>query len=66
MQNEAKRTLSVLEANKATCIGQTTIRTAIKNGELPAIKLGERRIRILPESLDLWLRNLEASSKETN
>ncbi len=59
MQNETKRTLSVLEANKITSIGQATIRKAIDDGGLAAIRLGQRRILILPESLELWLKSLE-------
>jgi excisionase family DNA binding protein len=58
MQNW-KRTLSLLEANRESGVGQHTIRAAIANGKLRAIKIGSRRIRIRPEALEQWLKNLE-------
>jgi excisionase family DNA binding protein len=57
-------TLGVVEASKKIGVGQRTIRTAIDRGELRAIKLGERRIRIRPESLEVWLKSLETGGKQ--
>ena len=63
MNDDASRTVSVFEANKITCIGQATIRKAIDDGKLSAIRIGERRIRIRPESLERWVKSLEQDSK---
>jgi excisionase family DNA binding protein len=52
-------TLSVKDAMRQTQIGERTIRDAIDAGKLAAIRLGERRIRIRPESLEQWLKSLE-------
>lgn len=52
-------TYSVKDAMRESQIGERTIRNAIERGELPAIKLGQRRIRIRPESLEVWLKSLE-------
>lgn len=53
-------TISVKDANFSSGIGERTIRDAIDRGELKAIKLGKRRIRIRPEALEMWLKTLEA------
>jgi excisionase family DNA binding protein len=53
-------TLSVKDATRETKIGERTIRAAIDAGELKAIRLGEKRIRIRPESLEAWLKSLES------
>lgn len=42
-----------------TQIGERTIRDAVHSGKLPAIKLGQRRIRIRPQALEAWLKDLE-------
>jgi excisionase family DNA binding protein len=52
-------TLSVKEAGTHTGIGQHTIRNAVADGSLTAIKLGKRRIRIRPSALEAWLTTLE-------
>ncbi len=57
-------TLGVVEASKKIGVGQRTIREAIDRGELKAIRLGQRRIRIRPESLDIWLKSLETATRE--
>ena len=59
MELESVKTLSVKGANLATGIGEHTIRAAIANDELAAIKLGQRRIRIRPQALERWLHSLE-------
>ena len=61
---EVKSTLSLLEANKKSGIGQHTIRAAIASGELAAIKLGQRKIRIRPIALENWLQLLERSGQK--
>jgi excisionase family DNA binding protein len=58
------QTLSPADANKNTGIGLRTIYDAIHAGELPAVRLGERRIRIRPESLEAWLKSLETCGKQ--
>lgn len=60
----AVSTLSVKDAMHQTQIGERTIRNAIDTGDLAAIKLGERRIRIRPESLEAWLKSLETGGKQ--
>jgi excisionase family DNA binding protein len=57
-------TLSVRDAMNQTQIGERTIRNAIDAGDLAAIKLGERRIRIRPESLEAWLKSLETRGQK--
>jgi excisionase family DNA binding protein len=57
-------TLSVKDAMHQTQIGERTIRNAIDAGDLAAIKLGERRIRIRPESLEQWLKFLETGGSK--
>jgi excisionase family DNA binding protein len=56
---QVKSTFSLLEANKISGIGQHTLRAAVHDGSLAAIRVGHRRIRIRPEALELWLKNLE-------
>ncbi len=55
----AVSTLSVKECIQMTQIGERTIRDAVHSGKLPAIKLGQRRIRIRPQALEAWLKDLE-------
>ena len=59
--NRTKLTLSLLEANHQSGLGQHTLRAAVRDGTLAAIKLGQRRIRIRirPESLNDYLKSLE-------
>jgi excisionase family DNA binding protein len=57
-------TYSPAEANKETGIGLRTIYTAIHAGELPAIKLGEKRIRIRPDALAEWMKGLETRGQK--
>ena len=64
MQNLA--TFGVVQASRQTGIGQKTIRDAIHAGNLAAIKLGQRRIRIRPEALEQWLKSLEQATKGEN
>ena len=52
-------TFTPKDANKKTGIGIRTIYNAIHSGELKAIRLGEKRIRIRPESLEAWLKSIE-------
>ena len=60
----AIETLGVVEASKKIGVGQRTIRDAIDNGALKAIRLGVRRIRIRPDALDAWLRSLETAGQQ--
>ena len=64
MQVNTALTLSLLEVNRQTGIGQHTIRAAVHDGSLAAIKIGKRKIRIRPESLELWLINLEQAGQK--
>jgi excisionase family DNA binding protein len=57
-------TLSIKDAMRQTQIGERTIRNAIHANELAAIRLGERRIRIRPESLESWLKSLETGGQK--
>jgi excisionase family DNA binding protein len=57
-------TLSIKDAMRQTQIGERTIRNAVDLGDLKAIRLGQRRIRIRPESLESWLRSLETSGQK--
>jgi excisionase family DNA binding protein len=57
-------TLSVKDAMHQTQIGERTIRDAIDAGKLAAIRLGERRIRIRPESLEQWRKSLETGGQQ--
>ena len=61
---QAISTISVKDATRETQIGERTIRAAINAGELKAIRLGEKRIRIRPESLADWLKSLEQGSDQ--
>ena len=56
-------TISIKDANRSSGIGERTIRVAIDRGELKAIRLGQRRIRIRPEALDAWLKSLETNTR---
>ena len=53
--NEVKRTLNLFEVNKVSGIEQYTIYSAIYDSSLAAIKIGQRKIRICPQSLEDWL-----------
>ena len=52
-------TLSVKDVNQQTAIGERTIRAAIDAGQLKAIRLGEKRIRVRPDAVADWLKSLE-------
>ena len=56
-------TLSIKEASEFARIGEKTIRSAVKSGKLPAIKLGVRRIRLREEAILAWLKALEQPQK---
>ena len=56
-------TLSVKDVNRETEIGERTIRAAIDAGQLKAIRLGEKRIRIRPDAVSEWLVSLEQGKK---
>ena len=64
MANEAeplaptRRGLRVEDAIKLSGIGEFTIRKAIKDGTLRAIRLGKKRIIIPLWALDDWMREL--------
>jgi excisionase family DNA binding protein len=58
------QTYSPADANKRSGIGLRTIYNAIHSGALPAIRLGEKRIRIRPESFETWLKSLETGGQQ--
>lgn len=54
VQQTPARYLKVADAAQSRQIGETTLRAAIKAGELPVIRRG-RLLRIDPDALDAWL-----------
>ena len=66
LKADEKATLSLIEVNEISGIGQHTLRKAVHDGSLPAIKIGKRKIRILPASLELWLKMLEQGGKNVS
>ncbi|MEC1778328.1 helix-turn-helix domain-containing protein [Schinkia azotoformans] len=47
-----------------TGLSRSKVYQMITDGEIPAIRLGERTIRIPKEAFDNWLSGLDAFSKE--
>ena len=48
--------VSVKQAAAMTSIGEFVLRDAINRGDLPALRVGERRIAILVTELEAWLK----------
>src|ERR1700760_669586 len=47
--------LTVAEIAKTLKLNQQTVRNIIDRGELPALRVGERRVRVLRSDLDAFL-----------
>ena len=62
MKYSAQLALSVREAAALAGIGRTILYAAVSSGELPSFKIGRRRLVRL-ESLESWLKSLEAEAK---
>ncbi len=62
LNSEPPRVLTLLEANARSRVGQHTLRKAVRDGDLAAIRLGKRRILIRVESLDAYLVTLEGKA----
>lgn len=54
--------LSINEVSNLARCGRKTVADAIKNGKLPALKLGKRLVRIRRQDVELWL-NPKAEGK---
>lgn len=53
--HEMKVALSMKEVAQALGIAEHTVRRLVRTGELPAIRISERRIIIPAEALNNWL-----------
>jgi excisionase family DNA binding protein len=58
--NQKRLALSPAEAARAAGVGRTTLYVALSSGELRSFRYGRRRL-IRVESLNEWLRSLEAA-----
>jgi len=63
MQNyESLETVSVEEAGKILGIGRVLAYRLAKSGQIPVLRLGQRRFRIPLAALEAWLKNPDGFS----
>ena len=53
---ERRAALTARQSAVVYSLSKTTIRDAIRAGELPAFRIGKRRLLILRQDLEQWLR----------
>ena len=49
--------LSLRQAARKIGVADRVIRQAVRSGELPAFKLGQRTLRVKPTDLDTWIQD---------
>ena len=50
--------LSLRQAARRLGIAERVLRQAVRSGDLPAFKLGQRTLRVKPTDLDTWIQGL--------
>lgn len=49
--------ISLRQAARRIGVAERVLRQAVRSGDLPAFKLGQRTIRVKPTDLDSWIQN---------
>jgi excisionase family DNA binding protein len=65
-QGRLKDFLSLSKAARKYHIGAKVLSAAVRNGELPAYRLGERTIRVEPSAVEAWIRSRRVPTWRTD
>ncbi len=49
--------VTVRQAARTLGIAERVLRQAVRSGDLPAFRLGQRTVRVKPADLDDWIKN---------
>ena len=49
--------ISIRQAARNIGVAERVLRQAVRSGDLPAFKLGQRTVRVKPADLDDWIKN---------
>ena len=49
--------ISLRQAARKIGVAERVLRQAVRSGDLPAFRLGERTVRVKPVDLDDWIQN---------
>ena len=49
--------VTVRQAARTLGIAERVLRHAVRSGDLPALRLGQRTVRVKPADLDDWIKN---------
>jgi DNA (cytosine-5)-methyltransferase 1 len=54
--------LSLRQAARRLGVAERVLRHAVRSGDLPAFRLGQRTLRVKPTDLDDWIQNRRVRS----
>lgn len=62
VQTQSTQTVSVQEAGEILGIGRVLAYRLAKSGELPVLRLGQRRLRVPTAALEEWMKHPDGAS----